>query len=81
VCSNWKTGVKIKFSLNKVHWFRKLNLVDLAGSESVKANDTLSERFKEAKTINSDLLELGIVIRKENKLYFGCVLQHNNFNY
>jgi hypothetical protein len=40
--------------------------VDLAGSESVKVNETLGDRFKEAKTINSDLLELGIVVRKES---------------
>ena len=44
--------------------YRKLNLVDLAGSESVKLNETGGERFKEAKTINTDLLDLGIVIRK-----------------
>jgi hypothetical protein len=44
-------------------WLRKLNLVDLAGSESAKMTGAAGERFKEAKNINSDLLDLGLVIR------------------
>ena len=42
----------------------KLNLVDLAGSEKIRKTGAIGTRLNEAKTINTSLSALGLVIKK-----------------